>query len=151
MGFINNFMKKLRITDDVDSEYYDEEDDYDDESEGSFGHAITGFFKGLLAFVLILLVIVFALNALDFFNVVSLDNVYEKYYDKAPGVFDTLFPAHGLKDSGESTATMTATDPSQDAVVTIAPTEEPVFVTEEPTAEPTPTPEPTEVPVTTVG
>ena len=89
-----------------------------------------------------LLVIVFALNALDFFNIVPLDGMFDRYYDKAPGVFDKLFPSHDLKALNKPTSSMTVVDPAQDqqqAVVTFAPTIEPV-ITEAPTEAPTEVP-----------
>ena len=119
--------------------HYDEDDE---DEEGGFGRALIGFFKGLFGVILFLLVVVFALNALDFFNVMPLDSVYEKYYNKAPGVFDTLFPSHTLKKPAEQGGDITAVDPlEQDAQETQAPeeTEAPVV-----TAEPTVTEAPAE-------
>ena len=128
--------------DDEDEDGYDEYDDYDeddddydddDDEEGGFGRALIGFFKGLFGVILFLLVVVFALNALDFFNVMPLDSVYEKYYNKAPGVFDTLFPSHTLKKPAEQGGDITAVDPlEQDAQQTLAPeaTEAPVVTAE---------------------
>ena len=100
----------------------------------------------MFAFILILLVIVFALNALDFFNVVPLDGVFERYYDKAPGVFDTLFPSHDLKALKQPNETLSAVDPAQNPVATVVPSIAPLeLVTEAPTDAPT------EAPVGSVG
>ena len=79
---------------------------------------------------------IFALNFLDYFNVFSLDSVFEHHYNKAPAVFDALFPSHKLKQVSQE-ETITA--------VTPAPTE--VIPTLEPTDEPTQAPS-TEAPAT---
>lgn len=88
--------------DDFDDE--DDEDDYDDEDDDDdrpLGLRIIGFFKGLFAFILCVLIVVCALNVLDYFNVMPLDSVFEHHYNKAPAVFDTLFPSHNLKQLAE--------------------------------------------------
>ena len=87
------------------------------------------------------LLVVFALNFLDFFNVLSLDNLFEQHYNKAPAVFDTLFPSHNLKQMNAPGETISAIDPLEneptaapsDAPATAEPTQAPVISTEAPT------------------
>ena len=94
--------------DEDDYDKFDEDDDDDDDDDSRpLGYHVINFFKGLLEFVLVLLVLVLALNILDFYNIVSLDGPYNAYYDKAPAVFDTLFPSHRFKQTVE---TPTATE-----------------------------------------
>lgn len=109
--------------DDEDEDDYDDyDDDYDDDEGEGFGRTVLGFLKGLVGIVLFLLIIVFALNALDFFNVVSLDSLFENYYNKAPGVFDTLFPGHEFKlRMNTPTDSLSAIDPLENATVTADP------------------------------
>ena len=129
-------------------EYDDEDDDegdyddYDDDDDGQpLSHHIIGFFKWLFFIILMVLLVVFALNFLDFFNVLSLDNLFEKHYNKAPGVFDTLFPSHNLKQMNAPGETISAIDPleneptaapSEEPVVTAAPSQAPVVATNAP-------------------
>jgi len=123
---------------------FDDEDDYDDydDDEDDFedgrplGIRIIGFFKGLFAFILCVLIVVFALNFLDYFNVLSLDSVFEHHYNKAPAVFDTLFPSHNLKKLIKPGETIEAIEPidAADTNVGIAATQVPVSVTPVPEA-----------------
>ena len=132
--------------DEYDDEYDDEdEDDYDDdEDDRPLGHHIIGFFKGLLAFIVLVLLLVVVVNFLDFFNVVPLDSGFERYYNKAPGVFDTFFPSHNFKSLIQPDETITAIDPLSDVEPTAAPSP-----TEVPAAEATETPSATEAPAAT--
>src|SRR5699024_4483036 len=109
--------------DDYDDE--DEDDDYDDDDDDDgqpFGRHILGFFKGLFGFIVAVLLVVFVLNFLDFFNVLSLDSLFDRYYNSAPAVFDTLFPSHSLKQFVDDGETITAVDPLEGAT---EPTEAP--------------------------
>lgn len=87
--------------DDYDDDY-DEDEDYDDEDDRPVGRTILGFFKGLLAVVLVLLALIVALNFLDYFNVLSLDPLFERYYNKAPELMDTLFMSHDFKSQNNN-------------------------------------------------
>ncbi|MEE1199473.1 MAG: hypothetical protein U0L09_02365 [Christensenellales bacterium] len=108
--------------DDYDDDDYDEDDydddDYDDYDDGeSFARPIIGFFKVLFGFILVLLIFIFTLNFLDYFNVFSLDSLFERHYNKVPGLLDTLFPSHNLKRLVAPTETITAIDPLNDGSV----------------------------------
>jgi hypothetical protein len=83
----------------------DDDDDDDDDEHRSFGYHVIGFFKGLFELILVLLVIILALNVLDFFNVVPLDKLYNRYSPKAPKVFSTLFPSQELKQMNSPATT----------------------------------------------
>ena len=53
--------------------------------------------------------------------------MFEHHYNKAPAVFDTLFPSHNLKRLNAPEEAITAADPIENAAaaVTPAPTEVP--------------------------
>ena len=134
--------------DDYDDEYDDyDDDDYDDEDDDGrpFGHHLIGFFKGLLTLVLILLLIVVALNFLDYFNVVNLDGVWAQHYDKAPKAFDTLFPSHNFKQEAPAASSFTPVEtvPTAEALPSPIPEAQP---TQQPAA--TQAPVETDAPVT---
>ena len=125
---VKNFAQPY-VDDDEYDEYdefddFDDEDDYDDDDDDDdrpLGLRIIGFFKLLFAFILFVLIAVCALNVLDYFNVLPLDSVFEHHYNKAPAVFDTLFPSHELKRLAELEEGITSIDP----IVTMAPTDAP--------------------------
>lgn len=132
--------------DDDEDDYDDEDDDYEDSRP--LGIRIIGFFKGLFAFILCVLIVVFALNFLDYFNVLPLDSVFEHHYNKAPAVFDTLFPSHNLKNLIKPGETIQAIEPIEDVNTNVgaAATQAPVSVTPVPEAAPATVVEATEAP-----
>ncbi|MBQ2955577.1 MAG: hypothetical protein IJE08_03860, partial [Clostridia bacterium] len=63
----------------------------DDEEEVTFGHRVLGFFKGLIALVLLLLIVVLGLQVAEKGGHISLDWVREKVGSSIPFV-NTIFP-----------------------------------------------------------
>ena len=79
--------------DDEDDEYddEDEEDEDDDEEESSFVKRLLGFFKGLLAVALIVLLVVFVLRLLEAGGRISLDWLRSGVGERLPFV-NSVFP-----------------------------------------------------------
>ena len=88
---------------------------------------------------------------LDYFNVLPLDSVFEHHYNKAPAVFDTLFPSHEFRRADNIEAGLTSidpleTEPTQVPAMNSAPTAtDAPAATAEPTTEPTDEPAPATV------
>lgn len=77
--------------DDYDEDEEDEEDEDDDEEESSFVKRLLGFFKGLLAVALIVLLVVFVLRLLEAGGRISLDWLRSGVGERLPFV-NSVFP-----------------------------------------------------------